>query len=82
MSNLFEVGMWVKDMSRGRIAKIVDIGKELVRLEVKKPLTLWHRPPHQHSRGIPICSESWLAFVWEIEFLTEEDKLALMVEVL
>jgi hypothetical protein len=81
MSNLFEVGMWVKDMSKGQIGKITDIGKELITLEVTYPYIVCPLilgiTYCQDNRGIV---QSWRAWVWDIEPLTEQEKLRLMVE--
>jgi hypothetical protein len=81
MSNLFEVGMWVKDKSKEQIGKITDIGKETVTLKRTNPYLILPT-----ILGINYCSDdkgvlqSWEAFVWDIEPLTEQEKLALMVE--
>ena len=81
MSNLFEVGMWVKDMSKEQIGRITNIGKEKITLKRAYPYLILPT-----ILGITYCSDDkgvlqvWDAFVWDIELLTEQEKLALMVE--
>jgi hypothetical protein len=68
MSNLFEVGMWVNDGRKGCVGQIKILGKETVEL---------YYPTKYSTHGI-----WWDAWIWDIEFLTEQEQLQVMLDLL